>query len=258
MRSRVFPLSLALAVGACGIDVSDDYAVSTSWLINGIPPSAAQCADFGVDRVRLRIKSHSHDRSLEAPCESTLTLSDGFDYGGFDTTFSFAYDTSYTFEVAMLDAAGNVVQLRGNDLAYTGTFRVRDRGVSYYELQPLELFSPFGNLADVEGAFSIAGKAPTAQSCDAEGISKVYLDLASATDPDFVDYEPLGEAACEDGVIYSNTPPLAEGEYFMRYVAVDANGDTVSIRVPVSDGSNYEVYAVDRAGTLSVQGVDLP
>jgi hypothetical protein len=250
-------LPLGLGAASCGYDAGGDYAVSVTWLINGIPPSRQQCEDYGIDRIRFRVKSRSHDRTLEAPCTDLVTLSDGFDYGGFDTTFAFSYDTSYEFEVSMLTASGRVATLQGSELSYSDRFRISDRYASYYELRPLELFSPFGDVADVVGSYTVLRKPASEEVCSDAGIAKVYLDLASATDPDFADYQELGQVDCAEGVIQSGGA-LAVGEYFIRYVAVDGSDEILSTQVPVDDAGNFQIYRVDSPGTLQVTRVDLP
>jgi hypothetical protein len=256
MGRRLLPFATTLALCGCSFDASEDYSVRVSWLINGLPPDQSTCDAFGVDRVRLHVRSSSHDRYLEAACATSIVLDDGYDYGGFESTRAFSYDTTYSFDVEMLDADGNGVKLQREPLAYSDTFRVKDWDVDYYELQPLELFSPFGNMAGVDGAFTVRGKVPTSALCAAEEISKVYLDIASATDGDFVNYETIGEATCEEGFIAPTDVGLARGEYFMRYVAVNAVGDTIDELVPADTQGNFELYRVDSRGTVHVSSVD--
>lgn len=214
---------LFMLLASCGFGTGNDYAVTVTWLINGSAPSLALCKANGVDRIRFTVRTPSKKRTLEAPCESSVGLvdyetGDTLPYGGFTTTDSFRYEVSYRYEVAMLDRNG--APLPG--LSYEDSFQVYLDDEQPWPLRPLELFAPLGPTAVVDAQWDIAGSAPTAESCAQLGATEVAIDVASSTDYDFVDPVEVARASCVDGRLVTEERVLAEGEYWIRYVALDA------------------------------------
>jgi hypothetical protein len=248
MRVR-FPLLLALAaapaVAGCSID--EDYAVTVTWLINGTAPSAALCRDQGVDRVRFTVLGPDKRRTIEAPCTDSLTLDDGYRYGGFDSTTSFEYGVTYDYRVEMIDRAGKVLP----DLGYEDYFSVYPEDPQPFVLAPLELFAPIGTMAALTAEWGFDGRDASQADCNKLGVTSIAIDVASSTDFDFEQPVEIARADCADGVLDTGEGVLAEGEYNVRYVALDSNDDVVR-EVRLDD----EYYAVDKPGTLDLTGVD--
>ena len=117
-------------------------------------------------------------------------------------------------------------------------------------LSPLELFNPMGDLAGLTGEWTINGKKASPNDCDRLGATTVAIDVASSTDTKFDDFVEMVRADCADGVVISDREVLAEGEYLVRYVALD-DSDEVVQEIDM-DGA----YIVDQAGTLDVETVD--
>lgn len=248
MRFR-FPLALGLVGGlaASGCNFENDYAVTVTWLINGTAPSQDLCDDEGVDRVRFTILSPGTRRVIEGNCSDWVTLDDGYDYGGFDTTSSFDYGVRYTYRVEMLDRSGRAL----SGLSYSDYFLVDFGDAEPYVLAPLELFSPDGTLAALTAEWGIDGRDANASDCARLGATTVAIDVASSTDDDFEQSVEIARADCATGFIDTGDAVLAEGEYLLRYVALDANDDVVQA-VYLDD----EYYQVDQPGTLDITGVD--
>jgi hypothetical protein len=239
-------LAFALTLGA-GCGVGSDYAVTVTWLINGTAPSRELCESQGVDRIRFTVLSPGKERSLYADCDSRVTLAvDGLDYGGFVSTNSFSYGTSYRYRVDMVDANGGTVA----GASYTDSFVVDYGDEEPWVLTPLELFSPFGDLAGVSGEWTIAGQKASLDACQKLGAVSVAIDFASSTDLDFVDAVPIVQADCAEGLVFSDGAVLDEGEYNVRYVALDA-GDKIVDEV-IAD----QLYVVDARGTLDIETID--
>lgn len=251
MRLRL-PLKLALlttlaASGACNFEVgSGDYRVTVTWLINGAAPSPDLCRENGVDRIRFTVLSPGKERIIEADCAESLTLDDGYDYGGFDSTRSFDYGVTYRYSVEMLDSSGRPLR----DLAYTDSFKVYYGDYVPWVLDPLELFSPMGNTAAITGEWTLGGHKANAADCSRLGATTVAIDFASSTDPDFTDPVELASADCATGVVTTDRAVVGEGEYNVRYVLLDANDKIIQ------DIALDEPYFVDRPGTLDVEPVD--
>jgi hypothetical protein len=102
----------------------------------------------------------------------------------------------------------------------------------------------------VNAAWRIEGKQPDAQSCARLGAVSVAIDFASSTDPDFENYFPILSADCAAGRVISDGAVIGEGEYLVRYVALDAEGDIVQDVVADS------LYVVDGRGTLNIETID--
>lgn len=251
LRLPVLGACLLALFSSCGFGAGRDYAVTVTWLINGTAPSLALCQANGVDRIRFTVRTPSKTLTLEAPCESSIGLADpetneSIPYGGFTTTDSFNYEVSYRYEVAMLDRNG----ARLSGLSYEASFQIYSNDEQPWPLRPLELFAPLGDTASVDAQWDIAGSAPTSASCASLGASEVAIDVASSTDYYFDDAVEVARAACVDGRLVTEQRVLAEGEYWIRYVALDANGDDLQ-SVEAED-----LYQVSAPGQLEVEAID--
>lgn len=207
----------ALWLAACG-DLSGDYSVVPSWLINGIAPTKADCEAFGVERVRFRVEKKGADRVLEAECDEGILFEDGDSYGGFITTQSFDFGRNYKYAVEMLDARDRVVA------SASGSFRAYWDDVLPLFLAPVEILEPAGDIASYSGSWTIAGG--LAAGCEELGIDRVAIWVTSRTDFDFERAFLLDEAPCSQGEIVGG-PALTYGHYYFKYVALDANDDIV-------------------------------
>jgi hypothetical protein len=249
-------LAFALTLGAgCSFGVGSDYAVTVTWLINGTAPSSALCESQGVDRIRFTVLSPGNERSLYADCDSRVTLAvDGLDYGGFVSTSSFSYGVSYRYRVDMVDANGRTVQVEANgtleDASYTDTFTVDYGDEEPWVLTPLELFSPSGDLAGISGEWTIDGQKATADGCQKLGAVSVAIDFASSTDLYFDDAVEIANTDCAAGIVFSDGAVLDEGEYNVRYVALNESNEVVG--EVIAD----QLYVVDAPGTLDIETID--
>lgn len=247
----LFCAGLLALLSSCGFSSGHDYAVTVTWLINGTAPSLALCQANSVDRIRFTVRTPSKRRTLEAPCESSINLTDydtgdTLPYGGFTSTESFNYEVSYRYEVEMLDSKGNPIK----GLSYEDSFQVFYEDEQPWPLRPLELFAPLGDTAAVDGIWQIAGKDPTTDACAQLGAAEIAIDVASSTDSGFSDPVEVARGSCVDGGIVTDERVLAEGEYFVRYVALSAEGDELAF-VELS-----QVYLVDVPGVLQIDGAD--
>lgn len=252
MRSRVASALVArsllcapalLGLSSCAFDTGHDYPVTVTWLINGAAPTRAMCDEQGVDRVRLTVRGPSKTRSLESACDSAVTLFDDQGervlYGGFTTTESFNYDVTYSYEVTMLGKSGNTVA------NYADRFQVFYGDEEPWVLNPLELFSPTGTTASLKGAWTIGTQAASVESCQQLGAKEVAIDVASYTDPDFVDYVEIARVPCSDGAIRTQ-PVLAGGSYWVRFSALDGTSEDNEVASQYLD----ELYDVNQSGEL--------
>jgi hypothetical protein len=250
-------LAFSLALGAgCRFGIGNDYAVTVTWLINGTAPSPELCRAQGVDQIRFTVLGPGKERALYADCEEQVLLeSDGFYYGGFVSTRSFEHDVRYRYRVEMIDRQGKVVQNAG----YTDTFEVSWGDELPWVLVPLELFSPEGTLAGVRGEWTFERRKANAADCMALGAVTVAIDVASSTDPEFQDSFEIVRADCATGTVVSDGPALAEGEYYVRYVALDADDEVVEEVVIFDTGPNRDLpllHVVDGGGTLRIAPID--
>jgi len=249
-------LVFTLALAGCRFGIGNDYAVTVTWLINGTAPSAELCRAQGVDRIRFTVHGPGKERALYADCEEQVLLeSDGYYYGGFVSTRSFEYDTRYRYSVEMLDRQGNVVQNSG----YSDTFEVSWGDELPWVLIPLELFSPEGTLAGVKGQWTFDRNKADAAACAELGATTIAIDVASATDLDFEDSYEIVRADCATGSVTSDGPVLAEGEYLVRYVALNEEDDVVDEVVIMDTGRNRDLpllHVVDAPGTLNILPID--
>ena len=248
MRLRL-PLALLMlgGVSASGCDFDTGYAVTVTWLINGTAPSQALCDDQGVERVRLTLLGPGSQRVIEASCSEQMTLDDGYAYGAFNTTSSFDYGKVYEYRVEMIDHSGRRVPMA----FYEDTFYIDYGDPEPWVLPPLELFSPQGTMAALTAAWGIEGRDANATDCDRLGATSVAIDVASSTDENFELFDEVARGDCADGLIETGEGVLAEGEYLVRYVALDED-DNVIQEVYLDD----EYYLVDRPGTIDLTGVD--
>jgi hypothetical protein len=134
---------------------------------------------------------------------------------------------------------------------YEDTFYIDYGDPEPWVLPPLELFSPGGTMAALTAAWGIEGRDANQADCDRLGATSVAIDVASSTDDDFVDPVEVARGDCADGLIETGDGVLAEGEYLVRYVALD-DDDNVIQEVYLDD----EYYLVDRPGTIDLTGVD--
>ena len=218
--------ALCLAAG-CGFEPGHDYAVTATWLINGLAPTPELCAAYGIANVRLTVSTPGADRVLEAPCTNLVGIwdeayGDYVDYGGFVTTEAFDYSVIYGYTLEMLDAGGK--RLEG--LWYKDNFQAYYSDPIPLVLAPLELLAPEGDEVSVSAAWSVAG-ADLEQGCSELGIETVALWVTSRTDLLFDDALEIAAAPCSDGAYASEGPVLALGHYLMKYVAFDPRGAVV-------------------------------
>lgn len=253
-----FAWTLAAAIApvittGCSYDSGHDYAVTVTWLINGTAPSEALCEEQGVDRVRFTVRSSSKRRTLEADCDSTVVSGwDGLEYGGLRTTVSFDFGVPYDYEVQMIDSAGNAIPTLG----YSDTFQVHYGEDLPVELAPLELWDPTrGPIASVFASWSIGGADPDSTTCARLGAKEVAIEIASSTDAAFEDFIEIAHAPCEDGVLDTRQPVLAEGEYVVRYVLFTADDEVVE-EIPLADGDQLIPFSVKQPGELPIDHVD--
>jgi hypothetical protein len=246
VRSVPGVLGAALALSGCDFSIGDDYRVTVTWLINGTAPSAALCRENGVDRVRFTVLSPGSKREIEADCDESITWDD-WSYGGFDSTRSFDYGIRYNYRVDMLDSAGRVLP----DVGYSDSFKVYYGDEVPWVLAPLELFSPGGTTAAISAGWTLDRKKATAAACAELGAVDVAIDVASSTDDNFDDPVEVARASCATGRIETGAGVLSEGEYLVRYVALDADDDVV--QEIVIDGAPF---LVDVRGTLEIPTVD--
>jgi hypothetical protein len=257
MRSQLLWLvvsALLLGFGSTGCGVGNDYSVTVTWLINGTAPNRSLCAAQGVDRIRFTVLGPGEERSLYAECEQQVLLpDDGLYYGGFVSTDSFEFDVTYDYRVEMLDARG----LPLPDVGYTDSFRVSYLDSDYlpWVLTPLELFAPAASspstgLAGVSGTWTLDGRKANPADCDRLGAVSVAIDFASSTDPEFEDSVEILRADCSAGSVISDGTAVLGGEYNVRYVALDENGDVVS------EFRSGQLYIADERGTLRIEPAD--
>jgi hypothetical protein len=241
-------LAFTLALGAgCRFGIGNDYAVTVTWLINGTAPNRDLCKAMGVEAIRFTVLGPGKERTLHGNCDDQVLLeADSYYYGGFVSTRSFEYDVSYRYRVEMLDAQGKLVE----NATYTDHFEVSWGDDEPRVLVPLELFSPTGKLAGVSGEWKIEGHAPSASDCQRLGAESVAIDFASSTDQYFDDAVEIVRADCAAGKVISDGAVLEQGEYNVRYVALDKDGKVVA------DVIADQLYVVDTRGTLDIETVD--
>jgi hypothetical protein len=229
-----------------GCGVGSDYAVTVTWLINGTAPSSSLCSAQGIDRVRFTVLGPGKERSLYADCDAQVLLDDGYYYGGFVSTESFEYDVRYRYRVEMLDEHGDVVQ----DAGYSDTFEASYGDYLPWVLTPLELFSPTGRVAGVSGTWTIEGRKANPTDCERLGAVSIAIDFASSTDSYFEGALEIVRADCATGSVISDGAVVSEGEYNVRYVALDENNEVISEVIA------EPLYVVQEPGTLKIDAAD--
>lgn len=221
-----FALCLS-SLTAC--DNTGDYQVAVSWLINGTTPNEAMCQEHGIARARFEVRSESGSRvkKVEGNCADAITLSNGFEYGGFYTSASFDWDTRYDYTLTLVDAAGNPVSI-----AASSSFLLGWAEADVYELSYLDYVNPLGRAASLTGEWQFAnGSASTvAADCAAQRVSKVRILATSALDDaqNPSDVVTVAEADCSAGRFDSNGPILATGDYFFYLQAISDAGAVVT------------------------------
>jgi hypothetical protein len=209
---------VATVVGAsgCGFDPDHDYAVTSTWLLNGATPDATRCNELGISLFRLTTNGPGPAQTLDAACDEVIRI-EGASYGGFETARSFDYGVTYDYSVDALDANGKVI------------YRYESYITAYYgdllpvDLDTVDVFEPVGKTASFSAQW-VFSEGDLAADCESNQIDKVAIWVASATDPDLFDYAVLAEADCATGLIQSEGKVLARGDYYFQYVALDARG----------------------------------
>jgi hypothetical protein len=231
MKSYALALWLAipLLVLTEGCTVEHDYAVVVSWTLNGYVPDEELCSRLGIAHGRFEVMNRSGRvlKTLEADCDAQVWVEDDErqgDYGGFETSYAFDWDTRYYYKVTLVDASGNPVarpvDQMGNAVsqALEGEFSVGyDRG-EILSLPTFDYVQPIGGVASLTANWSEnSGNLPGA--CAAKQIESIRIVLVSAENPDFeLPYE-LARANCADGRWASNGKVLEIGSYRFRYEA---------------------------------------
>jgi len=241
--TRALPLlasALCASMGLAGCGSGhDDYAVIVSYVVNGLAPTADECAIQGIKSVRLTIDSGSRTRTIESACgESTIFLDDGYEYGGFRTTPWFEYGVLYRYELEMLGANGEVL------IPGSGTFVADYLDVTPVTLPTLDFFAPRtpgGEIATVTGSFSVGTNPDLAQACADAGINRVELWVYSVFDEQGEYYDRALYTSCDAGTLNSGTPLLNPGDYWISYVALNYTSETQFVVVEESEAVSVQV-----------------
>lgn len=226
------------AASGCSFDPGHDYAVTSSWLLNGATPDTTRCKELGITQFRLRMEGPGPAVTLDGDCEDTIAIGD-FTYGGFQTTRSFDFGVVYSYSVDALDAKGKVTYAYpapGEEkpivTAEYGDAVVVD-GLAIVDLNTVDVFEPAGKISSFSAEW-IFSDGDLASDCDRNKVEQVELWISSATDSGFIDAAVLGSAPCEDGKIVSNGRVLASGDYYFMYVALDSRGAIAEQSEPIS------------------------
>ncbi len=217
-------LALCLAF-LSGCNNNGDYQVAVSWVINGSTPSPDTCAEHGIARARFEVRSEGGKRvkTLEGDCATTITLSDGGNYGGFYTNSSFDWDTRYDYTLTLVNASGNPVSTPAS-----ASFQIGFDQADVFELNYLDYVNPVGTSASLtaEWQFANGSAASVAADCAAQGISRVSVLATSALDDPQAraDAVQVAVADCSSGRFVSNGPILATGNYFFFFQALRPDG----------------------------------
>jgi hypothetical protein len=231
MRLHAMALSgLALCLSSLsGCSNSDDYQVAVSWVINGATPNADTCQEHGIARARFTVRAQgsSREKTVEGNCADTITLSDGYDYGGFYTNDSFDWDTRYDYTLTLIDASGNNVSVPAS-----ASFQIGYDQADVFELNYLDYVNPLGRSASLtaEWQFNNGTASSVAADCAAQRVSKVRIAATSSLDDpqNPVDLTTVAEADCAAGSFVSNGPILATGDYLFYFQALSENGAVVT------------------------------
>jgi hypothetical protein len=245
--SRLCALLLTLAgLGVTGCSNTSDYAVVISWAVNGFAPTQEVCDFHGIKSVRLTIPDGAEKRTVEGRCADTLTLSDGYDYGGFVTTEWFEFGAVYSYQLQMIATNGDII------IADSGTFRAEYNDYTPVELATLNFFAPRqpgGEIASVTGSYSFAGTPDLAQACNDKRVNRVELWVYSVLDFDYQFPDRALFNECPVGTLDSGPPLLNPGDYLISYVALDYTSEA-SFQV-VQELDPIPVV-VDQAGTVEL------
>lgn len=241
MRSYALTLGSVLVCAQLGSCTPDrDYQVAVPWALNGVVPSAQTCQEQHIARGRFEVFSASGKKlqTLESDCAGVITLSDGYQYGGFLTTRAFVWDRTYNYTLTLVDASGAPQSTPGQ-----GSFEVPFDSADIYELGFLDYLNPHGSAAALSGEWSVATSTDLAAACSANRISKVRVFVASALDTKLEDATQVAEANCSDGRFVSSGKILATGNYLFEYVAVSDGGNVVQTgdAIPVSVDGSHDV-----------------
>jgi hypothetical protein len=221
--ARIFG-GLALCLSSLsGCSNNGDYQVAVSWVLNGTTPSAAMCQEHGIARARFEVRSEGGSRvkTVEGDCAELITLSDGYDYGGFYTNDSFAWDTRYDYTLTLVDAAGNPVSVPARS-----SFQLGWDQADVFELNYLDYVNPSGRAATLSADWQFANgsAASIGADCAAANITRVRIVATSALDDTLADSVTVAEADCGAGRFVSAGPILATGDYLFFYQALRADG----------------------------------
>jgi hypothetical protein len=240
-------LGTSAGLGGCGSG-SNDYAVVVSYVVNGLAPTPEECAAQGIKSVRLTVESGSRRRSVENACgETSIFLSDGYEYGGFLTTDWFEYGALYRYNLDMLGVNGDVL------IPGSGTFTAYYDDITPVELPTLDFFAPRtpgGEIATVTGSFTVGSGPDLTQACAAAGINRVELWVYSVLDELGEYYDRALYAPCDTGVLDSGTPLLNPGDYWVSYVAMNYVSETNYTVIEESDPISVQVL---EPGTVALE-----
>lgn len=210
--TRKWFLVVALVLCACGRRgaAGGDATVSGTWTVEGAPPTAASCAEVGIDTVRLGIYAGSggveYIEALEAPCTA----------GRLDTITPVL--AAGTYDVAWEGFRGETRVAQGNRYSLVAT-------PGGHAVVPVVDFvsgyDPSGSDASVSARWTIDGVAPSSVSCAALGIARVRVVAFHGTRP--IELAPL-TATCSAGLV--DTRPmavLASGDVVLQLQALDVH-----------------------------------
>lgn len=210
--SRALLTLLLIVVAGCARHTTaagGDASVSGTWTIEGETPTATNCADVGIDTVRLGIYGAGGieyvDR-LEAPCIAGMldTVTPVLAAGTYDVAWE-------GFRAGMRVAQGGRHQL----VATAGGHAV----VPVVDF--VSGYDPSGTDASVSAHWTIDGVPPTNATCTALGIARVRIAAFHGTRA--IELAPL-TSLCGTGVI--DTRPLAvlaAGDVVLQLQALDAH-----------------------------------
>lgn len=227
MKARgllVLGLAASIAASGCVIEstvtftpMGDDFSVDGAWLINGEAPSAANCAEAGIDTVQVVFWDNEVEFTFDA-------LTFNCEVGSFDTRPSpiLAYG-SYTTEWVARNTSGAVIA-RGGRLPLTVASPTTHATLATADFRFEPAFDPSGTDAELTGDWTIGGMAANAASCADAGIATVELVFFAQDDTAGANGVVMGSAACSTGKFDSMpTAILAYGAYQTRYRALRAD-----------------------------------
>jgi len=109
-------------------------------------------------------------------------------------------------------------------------------------------FDPIGADASVEGSWTINGAAPTAESCAALGISHVRVRFFDGDR--WADHPELVFSCTEGGFDTRPQAVVADGQWTMALVAIDADGDAIAM------GPTQTVDTLAGGGHIALTPID--